>query len=97
MLVCWRTGWLNDENVPAANVLLDLDIGFAIGERANSRCSQWDTDAVTDALSQLAISGTAEDLHLGLEREHNFGRALTLARPASIGNRECQRWNYGAT
>src|SRR5436305_14726586 len=32
MLVGWRTSRLNDENITAANILLDLDISFAIGE-----------------------------------------------------------------
>ena len=87
MLVGRRASRLNDENIPAANVLLDLDVSFAVGERADGRGSKRHTDAVTDSLRELAISGAAEDLHLGLEREHNFGRALTLARAACLGNR----------
>ena len=70
MLVGWRTSRLNDENVTAANILLDLDVSFAIGERTDRRLPERRTNVITDALRQLAIGGAAENLHLGLERKH---------------------------
>ena len=75
VLVGRRAGRLNNENIAAANVFLDLDVGFAIGKRADRRLPKRHADAVADALRQLAIGGTAEDFHLGLESEHNCGGA----------------------
>jgi hypothetical protein len=95
VLIRWRTGRLNDENIAAANVFLDLHVGLAIGERAYGCGSERDTNYVTDPLRQLAISGTTEDLHFGLEREHNFdGRSLcNAAQLLAIANGEDSRFS----
>src|SRR6266853_3311243 len=81
MLVGRRACRLNDENVPATNVLLDLNVSFAVGERADGRGSKRHPNAVADTLSELVISGAAEDLHLGLEREHNFRMGANFGAP----------------
>ena len=77
MLVRRRACRLNDENIPAANVLLDLDVSFAVRKRADRRLTKRRADALTNPLRQLPIGGAAEDLHFGLERKHDLKGALT--------------------
>jgi hypothetical protein len=71
VLIGGRGGRLDDENVPAADVLLDLDVGFPVWKRADGRLPERCPDAIADALGELPVGGAAEDLHLGLESKHN--------------------------
>ena len=77
MLIGRGRGGLNDENIAAANVLIDLDVGLSVGKRADGRLSQRSADVVANPLRQLAVGGAAEDLHLGLKRKHDFEGRLT--------------------
>ena len=51
MMVRWRAGGLNQEDVFAADVLLDFDERFAVGERLDSGFPQLDSDIAADGLS----------------------------------------------
>ena len=55
MIICWRTGRLNDENIATANVLLDFDVGLAVRERADRGLAQRHANVIADTLGQLAI------------------------------------------
>src|SRR5262249_59194304 len=82
MLVRRRRGRLNQENIAATHVLLDLHVSLAVGKRADCRLTERDSDIFADALGQLAVGRAAENLHLWLKREHGGvrGRAgLTMA------------------
>ena len=77
MLIGRRRGGLNNKNITPANVLLDLNVSLAVGKRADGRLSQRGPDVVANPVRQLAISGAAEDFHLGLKRKHDFEGRLT--------------------
>ena len=61
MLIGRRARRLNDEDIVAPNVLLDLDVGLAIGERADCRLAERHADVFTDAFCQIAVGGAGED------------------------------------
>src|SRR5262249_17514494 len=84
MIIRGRTGGLNDENIATANVLLDFNVGFAVGECADRGLAQRNTDVVADALGQFPIGGAAEHLHFRLEREHR--RPQDYARRGIVCN-----------
>src|SRR5256886_3863003 len=61
VLVSGRAGRLNDENIVAPNVFLDLDVSLAIWERADCCLTEWHSDVFANALGQLAVGRAAED------------------------------------
>src|SRR5947209_16065507 len=82
MLVGGRASRLNQENIPASNVLVDFDVGFAVRERANRRLPQRDSHVFADLFGQLAIGAAAENFHLRLKCKHealNCRAGLRLA------------------
>ena len=54
-----RTGGLNDEDILAPHILLDLDIHLAVAESADSRLSQRQADILGNLVSQcrMGIAG----------------------------------------
>src|SRR5438876_10292066 len=77
VFVSRRAGRLNDENIMAANVFLDLDVRLAIGKRTDCCLTEWYPDVFANALGQLAVGGAAENLQFWLERKH-WGRGGKL-------------------
>ena len=48
-------GWLNDKNVPLADVFVDTDEGVIVGELENIRLSQRDIQVVANRFGQLPV------------------------------------------
>ena len=57
-------GRLHDEAVAAADVFLDLDDQFAVGEQLGAAAAQRDLQVVADLLRQLRIGPAGEELEL---------------------------------
>ena len=77
VLIRRRTGRLDDEDIAAADVLVDLDVGLAVGERADRRLAKRRADEIADPLREVAVGGARENLELRLESKH-ASRAATL-------------------
>ena len=77
VLIGRRAGRLDNENIAAANVLVDLDVSFAVGKRADRGLAKRSADKIADPLRELAVGGAGENLELRLESKH-ASRAATL-------------------
>src|SRR5438477_1601540 len=79
MIVSRRTRRLNNKNIAPTNVLLDFDVGLAVGKCADRGLAQRHPDVIANAPGQLSVGRTAEYLHFRLKREHRAGRKITRA------------------
>ena len=64
VLVDGRAGRLHDEDVGAADVLLDLERHLGVGEPAELRLPHLDPEHVRDAAGQFRMCAAREDLHV---------------------------------
>ncbi len=64
VLIGRRAGRLDDVNIPAADIFIDLDVGLAIGERAYGGIPKRHTNARADPLREVAVRGAGENLHV---------------------------------
>ncbi len=64
VLVDGRAGRLHDEHVGAADVLLDLEGDFGVGEPAKFRLPHLDPEHVGDAAGQFRMCAARENLHV---------------------------------
>ncbi|MCY1376113.1 hypothetical protein D9M69_635820 [compost metagenome] len=60
-----RTGRLDDEDILAANVLVDFRTDFAVGELADGSVTEGDVQLTNDAPRQIGVGVPREDHHLG--------------------------------
>ena len=72
-----RAGGLEDEDVAAANVLVDLAGDFAVGEIAHHRPAQGQSQVVAHASGQFRMGTSAEEFHV----VHNTLRGGGSRRP----------------
>ena len=70
MIVSRWTGRLNNKNIAPTNVLLDFDVGLAVGKCANRGLAERHSNVITNAPGQVAVGRAAEYLHLRLKCEH---------------------------
>ncbi len=52
-----------DEDIFAADILLDFDKRFTVRERTNAAFAEFDTDVIADGVSQRLVGGAAENFH----------------------------------
>jgi hypothetical protein len=64
VLIHWRTRRLNDKDVPPADVLIDPNARFTIGEVAARNRPERNPEVLSNALRQSSIRSTTEDLEL---------------------------------
>src|ERR1700677_129205 len=62
VLVRGGAGGLDDEDVAAADVLVDFHEGLAIGEGADGGVAEGHADVIGDALREFAVGGAGENL-----------------------------------
>src|SRR6185436_4241069 len=65
-----RTGWLHDEHVGAADVLVDLKRHFGVGKPPQPRLPDLDTEKSRDLARQLGMRAPGEHLQLAETRCH---------------------------
>jgi hypothetical protein len=68
-MVRGRGTGLNQENILAADILLDLHERLAIRERADSAMTEFDADGFADRLGQGLIGCPAKNLHARLKQK----------------------------
>ena len=82
-------GGLDDEAVPAADVLLDLDDALAVGEELRPAAAQRDLQVIADPLGQLGIGPAGEQLELvcslAWDMSSFSGFRSSVPRPGSDG------------
>jgi hypothetical protein len=83
VLVRRRTGGLHDEDVASANVLVDLDVGFTVGEAAHLGLAELDAEVGGDLLRQRRVRIPGEQ-H-GVEKHSSLRRGLIVSAPAAPG------------
>jgi hypothetical protein len=64
VLIDGCASWLNDEDIPPANVFIDRYARFAIGEVGESNCPQRDAAVLRNAFRQRPVRPTTEDFEL---------------------------------
>ena len=69
VLVGWRTDGLHNENIPPADVVLDLDKDLALGKPRDLHGAQGDLEIVRHAPGQFRI-GIAAENHQSRIRNH---------------------------
>ena len=70
MIVGRGTSGLNNKNIAPANVLLDFDVGLAVGKCTDRGLAERHSNVIANAPGQLAVGRTTEYLHFRLKREH---------------------------
>ncbi len=70
VLVHWRAGWLNDEDVRAADVLVDLTEDLAVGEIERLHPPEVQIQVLTDLPDQFGMCSTAKNLQITVH--HSF-------------------------
>ena len=80
MLVGRRAGRLDNENIAAANIFFDFDVGLAVGKGADQCLPERHSQVIANALGQLAVRRAGEHLHLWLKCEHERGANLGAKR-----------------
>ena len=63
MVIRRGAGGLKDENVFAADVFLDFDEGFAVGEGFDGGFSNFDADRSANGFAQRLVGCAAKNLH----------------------------------
>ena len=58
-----RAARLDDEDIFSADIFVDLNFGFTIGEGGNVNIGQRLADVFCDALGKRAVSGSTDDFH----------------------------------
>src|SRR6476469_2913895 len=75
VLIRRRARRLDNENVATANVLVDLNVSFTVGERADRGLAKRSADKIADPLREFAVGGSGENLELRLKSKHASGAA----------------------
>jgi hypothetical protein len=56
-----RTSWLNNEDVFAANVFVQLNANLTIGKLTDARVAEWEANVLRNCVCKSGISVTTED------------------------------------